>query len=208
MLVVGLTGNYGMGKSAVLALFGKYGAAVLDSDEVVHSLLSEQEVLDKIRRLFGSAVFFEDGTLNRGRLAEIVFREDALRHSLEEILHPLVFRRIDGFLQENYGKCGIAVIEVPLLFEGGYEKRFDRTITVFTDAETALLRLAAVGIGREDADRRLKTQLSIEEKKKRSDYVIDNRADLKTTETHVAAIYKKLVEEVGDGNNQRDRKSH
>ena len=200
MLVIALTGNYGMGKSFVLSLFQRLGAVVLDADEIVRSLLSERKIVEEIRALFGETVLSENGKVNKDSLAELVFRNDTLRHSLEEILHPQVFERIDSFLAAHGKKGMVVIVEVPLLFEREYENRFDRTVTVFTDDETALQRLEAKGIEREKASLRLKTQLPVEEKKRRADFLIDNRGTPQETEAQVKTLYKTLQEEANDGN--------
>jgi len=202
VFVVALTGNYGMGKSAVLSLFEKLGAVVLDSDRMVQVLLNDPKVIHTIKALFGKTVFAENGSLSREKLAEIIFRDDALRHSLEDILHPLLFDRIDTLLAADKRKGMIAIVEVPLLFERGYENRFHRTITVFTDEETALQRLEVKGVDRGKATLRLNAQLPIHEKKKRSDYMIDNRGTPEETEAQVETLYKKLLGEANDGNNK------
>jgi dephospho-CoA kinase len=202
VFVVALTGNYGMGKSAVLSLFEKLGAVVLDSDRMVQVLLNDPKVIHTIKALFGKTVFAENGSLSREKLAEIIFRDDALRHSLEDILHPLLFDRIDTLLAADKRKGMIAIVEVPLLFERGYENRFHRTITVFTDEETALQRLEVKGVDRGKATLRLNAQLPIHEKKKRSDYMIDNRGTPEETEAQVETLYQKLLGEAKDGNNK------
>jgi dephospho-CoA kinase len=202
VFVVALTGNYGMGKSSVLSLFKKLGAVVLDSDRMVQVLLNNPKVIHTIKAHFGKTVLSENGTINRERLAEIIFRDDALRRSLEDILHPLLFDRIDTLLAADKRKGMIAVVEVPLLFERGYENRFHRTITVFTDEETALKRLEVKGVDRGKATLRLNTQLPIDEKKRRSDYMIDNRGTPEETGVQVEMLYKKLVGEANDGNNK------
>lgn len=196
-----------MGKSSVLSLFQRLGAAVLDADEIVRSLLAEKEIVAKIRGLFGETVLTGNGKVNRDRLAELVFRNDALRRSLEEILHPQVFAHIDRFAAAHGKQGRIVIVEVPLVFERGYENRFDGTITVFTDEETAIRRLHAKGIGYEQASLRLKTQLPIEEKKRKADFLIDNRGTHRETEEQVRTLYKKLLEEADDGNHTRTRKS-
>jgi len=191
-----------MGKSSVLSLFEKLGAVVLDSDRMVQVLLNDSKVIHTIKALFGKTVLAENGSLSRERLAEIIFRDDALRRSLEDILHPLLFDRIDTLLAADKRKGMIAIVEVPLLFERGYENRFDRTITVFTDEETALQRLEVKGVDRGKATLRLNTQLPVDEKKKRSDYMIDNRGTPEETEAQVETLYKKLLGEANDGNNK------
>ena len=205
MLLVGLTGNYGMGKSTVLPMFQKLGALILDSDKIVESLLSEKEVLEKIRGVLGDDVFYKNGRLNKKKVADIIFRNKTLRHSLEDILHPLVFGRIYLFTTKKNCKDKIIVIEVPLLFERGYQKSFDKTITVFSQEEKALERLEKNGIKRSDAIQRLKSQLPIEEKMNRSDFIIDNNGMVEETMRQVKKIYNQLVKEKEDGDNNRPR---
>jgi dephospho-CoA kinase len=192
MLVVGLTGNYGMGKSKVLALFAKLGAYTFNSDKIVAALLTEKDVLEKIRRVIGHDVFYKNGSLNKKKVARLIFRDEALRRSLEDILHPLVFERIKDILT-SVDKSSVVIVEVPLLFERGYRKRFDKTITVFTDEETALKRLEKAGVKRTDALLRLQSQLPISEKMKRSDFIIDNSGPIRETTSRAEAIYKTLL---------------
>jgi dephospho-CoA kinase len=205
VLLVGLTGNYGMGKSAVLSVFQKLGALTLDTDKIVSSLLAEKDVLVKIRDILGDAVFHKDGSLNKRKVAEIIFRDEALRHSIEDILHPLVFGKIDLFLKKNVSPCKVAVIEVPLLFERGYQERFDKTITVYCKEEEALARLGKEGINRDDALLRLRSQLPVAEKIRRSHFAIDNNGSIAETERQAEKIYSRLVKEEEDGDNNRSR---
>ena len=199
MLVVGLTGNYGMGKSRILALFAKLGAYTFSSDTIVATLLTEKDVLEKIRRVIGHEVFYKNGSLNKKKVARLIFRDETLRRSLEDILHPLVFERIKDFLKA-VDKSSVVVVEVPLLFERGYRKKFDKTITVFTDEETALKRLEKAGVKRTDALLRLQSQLPIREKMKRSDFIIDNSGSIRETTSRAEAIYKTLLTAAGHGN--------
>jgi dephospho-CoA kinase len=205
MLLVGLTGNYGMGKGTVLPMFRKFGVITIDADKIVESLLEEKSVLGKIRNLLGDRVFDKNGSLNKKKVVDIIFNNNALRHSIENILHPLVFERVKDFLEKMNGKNKVAMIEVPLLFERGYEDRFNRTITVYTKEEIALNRLEKDGVNREEAILRLKAQLPIEEKVKRADYGIDNNGTTEETMEQVEIIYNKLLKEAEDGDNKRSR---
>lgn len=204
MLLVGLTGNYGMGKSTVLSMFEKLGAAILDTDKIVELLLTEKDVLEKIRGLLDNKVFDENGSLNKKKVADLIFKNNKLRYLLENILHPLVFERIEFFLDKISKKDEIILIAVPLLYERGYEERFDRTITVYTQEETALNRLEKDGITKGEAVLRLEAQLPIEEKTRRSDFAIDNNGTIEETMSQVKTIYKKL-REVAYGDNQGSR---
>jgi dephospho-CoA kinase len=205
VLLVGLTGNYGMGKSAILSAFQKLGAITLDTDKIVESLLAEKDVLGKIRNILGDTVFYKDGSLNKREVAGKIFTDEVLRHSIEDILHPLVFGKIDLFLEKNVNACKVVIIEVPLLFERGYEERFDRTITVYCQEETALARLGKEGINREDALLRLRSQLPAAEKIRRSHFAIDNNGSIAETERQAEKIYGRLVKEEEDGDNNRSR---
>jgi len=205
MLLVGLTGNYGMGKSTILSMFKKLGAITLDADSIVKILLTEKDILEKIRGLLGDKVFYKNGSLNKNLVAKLIFKNNKLRHNIEDILHPIVFERINDFLDKIHGQDRVTVIEIPLLYERGYEDRFDRTITVHTKEDIALDRLEKEGIDRKDALLRLKSQLPVEEKVKRSDFIIDNNGTIEDTIAQVEMIYRKLSEEVNDGDNQRSR---
>jgi dephospho-CoA kinase len=201
MLLVALTGNYGMGNSTVLSIVGKLGLDTLDADRIVESLLKEKEILEKIRQLLGDHVFNKNGSLNKKKVADIIFKSSSLRCSLEDILHPLVFERIKDFSDKMNVKNKILVIAAPLIYERGYEDRFNRTIVVHTKKEIALNRLEKNGVPKEEAVLRLKSQLPIEEKVKRADFIIDNNGTIEDTMAQVEMIYKKLLNEAGDGDN-------
>jgi dephospho-CoA kinase len=200
MLLVGLTGNYGTGKSVTLSQFEKLGAITLDSDKIVASLLSEAEVIEKIKALLGSKVFDEDGKPMKKKIADLIFKNDILKGSLEDLLHPLVFKKIEGFLKTIRNHRTVVVIEVPLLFERGYEKRFKKTVTVSAEEKTALHRLEKSGVSRDDVMQRVRSQLPMEVKTKKSDFIIDNNGTLEETMTQVKAIYEKLLGEAHSGN--------
>jgi dephospho-CoA kinase len=198
MLLVGLTGNYGMGKSTVLAMFKKLGAHVIDSDEIVKTLLEEKSVLVKVKEVLGSGMFGSNGFLDKGKVADAIFKNSLLRQSLEDLLHPLVFDRIHSLLGGIKNKHKVIIIEVPLLFERNYEFGFNRTITVHTEEDTALYRLEKKGVNREEALLRTRAQLPINEKLRKSDYSIDNKGSSEETFAQVKEIYKKLLKEARD----------
>ena len=198
MLIVALTGNYGMGKTTALEMFRDLGAATLKTDEVVDTLLKDAGVLKTIKREFGDGVFSGDGDLNREKLSSIVFRDSGMRGRLEKILHPLVFERIEEFLKGLVNKVagkGVVIIEIPLLFEKGYTERFSKNIVVYADEEAALKRLEELGITRDNAMMRLNAQMPIKEKVKRADFVIDNSGPLEHTRAQVIETYHKLLED-------------
>jgi len=194
-----------MGKSTILSMFKKLGAITLDADSIVRILLTEKDILKKIRGLLGDKVFYKNGSLNRDIVAKLIFINNKLRHNIEDILHPIVFERINDFVDKIHEQDRVIVIEIPLLYERGYEDRFDRTITVHTKEDIALDRLEKEGIDKKDALLRLKSQIPVKEKVMRSDFIIDNNGTIEDTMAQVEMIYRILSQEVNDGDNQRAR---
>jgi len=179
-----------MGKSAVLAMFREEGAFTLEADDIVRGLLAQRDVLDKMRALLGDKVFDGKGNLLKEKVSDIIFSDPQIRRRLEDMLHPLVFEEVQRLTK---GIKGIAVVEAPVVFERGYEGRFDKTIVVYTDEETAIRRLEAAGIGRQEALRRLGSQMPAEEKIRRADFAVSNNGTLKETRRQVKDIYRELI---------------
>ena len=194
MIVVGLTGTYGMGKSTVAKMFAASGAVTLDTDEVVREILKDGAVIDEVKKTFGDDIA-EGGTLRKDKLADMVFEDSSLRITLENILHPRVFEAVDRVIAEvaRRGGPSVVVVEAPVLFERGYENRFDKIVTVYASEDVAIARLSEKGIPEDSARRRLRSQLSIERKIRSSDFVVDNGRDRGYTEEQVRKIYKELV---------------
>jgi dephospho-CoA kinase len=198
MIIIGITGNYGMGKSTAAGMFKELGAIIIDADQIVRELLEKQEVISEIKKTFGDGIIQTTNyrnqkiEINRKLLADIVFEHPHLRISLEDILHPRVFEKIDKEINK-LPKDSIVVVEAPVIFERGYQNRFDRIITVFTDEDTAGNRLKEKGVPEEDALKRLKSQFPVQMKISKSDYAIDNSKDLESTRRQVKEIYKAIV---------------
>lgn len=198
MVVIGLTGNYGMGKSTVARMFRELGAVTIDTDAIVKELLNDQSVIFEIKRAFGEDIIQrptcggQKTEINKKMLADIVFQYPHLRISLENILHPRVFKRIDEQLN-NIPDTAIVVVEAPVIFERGYQNRFDKIITVYTSEEIAIERLGEKGISEEEAKKRMSSQFPVDMKIKKSDFAIDNSNDLDNTRRQVEEIYKLIV---------------
>lgn len=194
MIKVGLTGNYGMGKSTVAELFRKLGAYVIDTDKIVDELMNDRDVLDEIKKLFGEDSI-KRNKVDKKFIASVVFENPNMRIYLENILHPRVFERVDREIKNlpSNGEPKIVIIEAPVIFERGYQNRFDIIITVYTSDETAIRRLLKKGVSEEEALKRLKSQFSIEMKKNSADFIINNSGSIKETEKQVEEIYHKLI---------------
>ncbi|MEW6715314.1 MAG: dephospho-CoA kinase [Nitrospirota bacterium] len=200
MPTIGLTGGFGMGKSTVLRLFGKLGAETVDSDEIVHSILKSPATIKKITSVLGERVLKKRGTtvsLDKKRIAEIIFNEPDKRISIEKIIHPKVIREIKSLMKERLKKNPslTVVAEVPLLFEAGYEKDFDKVVVVFCKRDVAIRRLLKKGFSKEDALKRMRAQMPVARKKALADFVIDNNNGIKKTEAQVNRLLNEAAKE-------------
>lgn len=196
MLMAALTGNFGMGKSYVLSLFRELGAVTLESDRIVGMLLKERGVIQNVTEILGDDVVTPEGSLDKEAVARKIFHDREMKDKLEALLHPLVFEKVRDFTKKIKNKDSLVIVEVPLLFEGDYQAGFEKVITVCTSDETALKRLAMVGVSESDALARLRNQFPISEKKVRADYVIDNSGSKEQTKKQVEDVYRLLRREI------------
>lgn len=195
MLVAAITGNYGMGKSSVLSMFGKLGAFTISSDAIVHELLTQPLVIRKVARLIGADVITRSGSLDKMKIADRVFKDCDLRKRLEKILHPLVLREVKRVIRCRRGASDIVIVEIPLLFEGNFQGQFQKIITVYAKQSVAFERLQRRGVSRKDFVSRLKVQMPISLKRKAADFVIDNSFTRRETLRQASKIYSVLLSE-------------
>ncbi|MGC8814259.1 MULTISPECIES: dephospho-CoA kinase [Dictyoglomus] len=181
---IGITGGIGTGKTLVINTLKELGIPVISADEIVRELQRDPYYLEKIRKIFGDKVF-EEGQLNRKKLAEIIFSDDKERKKLENLLHPPVLTEIKKRL-EDFKDKEIVAVEVPLLFEVGIENWFDEIWVVYAPFEIQLERIIKRdNISQEEAIKRIKAQIPIEEKVKKADFVIYNDKDLESTKNQI-----------------------
>lgn len=183
-----------MGKSTAAAILGRWGVAVVDTDDIARAVVAPgQPALDEIREAFGAGMIRGDGTLDRGRLAEAVFGDAEARRRLEGILHP----RIRGVWWERVGewrgrgiRCGVVVI--PLLFETGAEGRFDAVVCVACSPATQRRRLLDRGWSEAHLQRRLSAQMPVETKILRSRFLIWTEPPVAVHEAQWRAVFATL----------------
>lgn len=188
-LVIGLTGGIGVGKSETLAAFDRLGAATISSDAVAHELLDTEEVCELLVERWGEEVA-PGGVVDRDKVAERVFGNPDELAWLESVVHPRVGARIVAWREDAVIEPGIAVVEVPLLFETGMEAAFDATVCVVADEE--LSRKRAEARGQLGLPERSGRQLSPEDKAARATYVIRNDGSLEDLERQVAELVQRL----------------
>jgi len=196
MLKVGLTGSIAVGKSFVLKIFSELGCRVLDADQTAREVvLPGTPGLKAVSEAFGEDILKADGTLNRAKLGTIVFTDELKRLQLNSILHPFIIAAQDKQLREweQRDRNGIAVVDAALMIESGGYSRFDKVIVVHCRPEVQLERLMARdGISREEAGKRIASQMSQEDKKKYADFLIDTSEGFEVTRNLTQEVYVAL----------------
>lgn len=196
MLWMGLTGSIGSGKSTVAQLLRAKGYPVLDADQLARNVIQpgtdgEAKVLEE----FGKTVADDQGHIDRKKVAALVFSSPQKLQKLEGIIHPLVQAQVrqERSALASEGKT-MAFYDVPLLFEKKLESQFDGVVVVHADIETCIQRvMARSSWARKEAEARIRTQLAIEQKIKRSHWVVNNNGHLSDLENEV----EKLIHDIG-----------
>ena len=191
-IAVAITGGIGAGKSEALAAFARHGAATVSSDEIVHHLLREdEEVKAALVERLGNGIVAPDGSIDRGAVAEIVFRDRELLDWLERVLHPRVsaeYLRWREELAKLPNPPQVCVTEVPLLYESGSDGRFDKVVVVTAPRKLREARTQKIlGANRE------KRLLADSEKAKRADFVFVNTGSLEELDAFVAGVMGELT---------------
>ena len=196
MLRVGLTGSIAVGKSFVTSVFGELGCHVLDADQTAREVVMPGAAgLEEVVQTFGKEVLAQDGTLDRERMAAIVFANEEKRLRLNHSLHPIIFARQDEILREweREDPNGIGILDAALMIESGGYKRFDKLIVVHCRPEVQLERLMLRNkLTLAEAQRRIASQMPQEEKQQYADYLIDTSDGFEPTRERVAEVYREL----------------
>jgi dephospho-CoA kinase len=195
MLHVGLTGNVAAGKSTVAALFRRWGATLIDADEIVRELQAPTSpVLAAIAARFGGEVLRADGSLDRAALRARVLGDPAELAALNTIMHPAVAaRRRELVTAARRRGDRIVVSDIPLLFEADDPMAFDAIVLVDAPEPVRQARLADRGLPMGEAERLMAAQQPAAGKRARSDYVIDNVGDLAALEHSARAVWQALL---------------
>jgi dephospho-CoA kinase len=194
LLLVGLTGGIGAGKSTVAELLAARGAVVVDADRVARAVVEPgQPALAKLVERFGDGILDGDGRLDRGALAKVAFADEETRRELEGITHPAINEEFTRRVAEAPGDA-IVVLDVPLLAESEQARKrpYQTVIVVEAPREVRLARLQARGVDRADAEARMSAQAGDEERRKLATYIVDNGGDRPTLERRVEEIWGDL----------------
>jgi dephospho-CoA kinase len=191
---IALTGGIATGKSYVSAKIKEAGVPIVDADVLSREVVAPGTTgLAAVRKRFGPDAVRRDGTMDRVRIAQIVFKDKRARLDLEAIIHPAVQRAIDDFFAQLPKRTPFAVADIPLLFETKREGQFQSVVVVACPREMQLTRLMERSkLSKEDAERRLAAQLPIDQKVKKATHVIRTDGTFEETDAQVAELIKNL----------------
>ncbi|ANF30859.1 dephospho-CoA kinase [Leifsonia xyli] len=196
MQLIGLTGGIASGKSTIASRLASHGAVVVDADRIAREVVEPgRPALAAIAERFGDGVIAPDGTLDRPALGAIVFGDPEALQALNGITHPAVMAESTARFRAagEADPDAIVVYDVPLLVESANEYRFDRVVVAHADAETRIQRLVELrGMDRAEAERRIRSQASDDERLAVADVVIETGGTLDRTLEQVDALWEQL----------------
>ena len=196
MKFIGLTGSIATGKSTVARMFEEFGCYVIDADKLVHEIYKQgEEGYAKVVKAFGNEILDKNKNIDRKKLAQIVLKDKEKLKKLESIVHPIVEKKRNEILNKiaKSKKDAIVIYDVPLLFEKGMQDMFDCVIVVWTDKKTQIKRLIKRNnLSKEEAEKRINLQMSIDKKRELADIVIDNSKSLDYTKKQVLSIIQDI----------------
>lgn len=191
---VGLTGGIGAGKSTVADLFSKRGAVVIRSDELARQVIEPETPGQKqVISRFGIEILNDKGSIDRAKLAQIVFKDDVALKDLENIVHPLVRERTNQLMSEQTSET-IIINEIPLLLEKNMESLFDFLVIVISSEKNRLERLLQRGVSEDQAKARMAKQVDNQARKAAADFLIVNDGNLDQLDADVQKIWQTLQE--------------
>ncbi|MGZ5212613.1 MAG: dephospho-CoA kinase [Actinomycetota bacterium] len=199
MLLVGLTGGIGSGKSTVAALLAERGAVVIDADDLARRAVAfGTDGFDRVVETFGPEIVRPDGEIDRAKLAEIVFTDPARLQELEAIVHPEVARLLAEAIEPHRGTDRVIVYAVPLLAERGLAAGFDVVVVVVADVDRRIERLMRDrGMRVDEVRARVAAQLSDEERARVADVLLDNDGESARLVPQVNRLWTDLVKRAG-----------
>ena len=192
----GLTGGIASGKSTVARMLEELGAKVIDADRVGHEVLRSSNLVHRqVVAQFGPEILRPDGEIDRGRLGSIVFADPEKLRELNAIVHPTLIARVDELAAEFRARnpAAVIVVDAAVIYEAGVADRFRKILVAWCRPEQQIERLMAkTHLSREDALKRVGSQIPSEEKRRRADYVIDCSGSLPETRAQTEALYPEI----------------
>lgn len=195
--IIGLTGGIASGKSTIASFFKDEGIPVIETDQIAKTILQPgSDAFNEVVKHFGEEILLSEGIINRKALGERIFKDEHERDILNQIVHPevriITQSKADVLKKEGHA---IIVIDVPLLFEAGFDQDVDQTLVVSVPKDIQIERLMARdGIEKAYALKKINAQMPLKEKRKRADFVIDNRGSILDTKNQFNEVLKALKE--------------
>jgi dephospho-CoA kinase len=191
-IILGLTGSFGSGKTTVARIFKSSGAKIIDADRIAHrSIKPKGKIYKRIINIFGEDILTKNRTINRNKLADIVFNNKNLLKTLNKIMHPEVTRIIKSKIKTS--KAKVIVLDAPLLIEAGLKNLVDKLIVVKIAKRKQIERIQhKTGLAKLDILKRIKSQISQNVKSRFANFVIDNSGSIKETKKQVETIRRSL----------------
>lgn len=191
MKIIGLTGSIGSGKSTVSRLIREVGIPVICADEIAYQAVEiGTPTYQQITQSFGKKILLPNQELNREKLGELIFQDKEKRELLNSIVHPEVIKKIQKKIKNHQkNKAPLVFLDIPLLYESGMEKICDQVVAVYAPESMMIERIKKRdGLSEQEIKNRITSQMSIEEKKKKADYMIDNSGNLAQTKKQVIKL--------------------
>ncbi len=191
-IILGLTGSFGSGKSTVARIFRSFGAKIIDADKIAHTVIKPRtKVYEKIINNFGKDILKRNKTIDRDKLSKIVFSNKHLVKELNSIVHPEVIRVIKQKIKTSSKR--VIVLDAPLLIEAGLGKIVDKLIVVTVTKEKRIDRICKkTNLSRPDILKRIEAQISLRNKIRLADFVIDNSGTVENTKKQIQVIRRLL----------------
>jgi len=199
MIVIGLTGGIGTGKSEVARIFQELGAVLINADQIGHQAYTlHSEIWQEVVKAFGEEILQPNGEIDRKKLGSIVFADPDQLTRLNQIMHPRMARMVAQQVQELREQgADVVVVEAALLFEAGWDSLVGEVWSTESPEYLVIKRLQSrSGLSQEEAKKRIGSQMSGEERKSRSQVVVDNSGDLIELERVVRSIWDRRVKAI------------
>jgi len=194
VVTLGVTGGLGSGKSTACKFLAEKGAYVLDADLIAKQLMENNpQIRDEIIEAFGNDIY-KDGKLDTQKLAQRAFASEADQRVLNDIVHPRVVDYFQQEVEKMRDKYDLIVLDAPLIFESGFDNRFDHTLLIYTKYKHRLERALRRGnLTREDILRRIELQMPEEDKRELAEFVIENNGTEEQLKSAIEELYDKLT---------------
>jgi len=191
-VILGVTGTFGSGKSTVANMFKSFGAELIDADKIAHRVIRPgSEIYKKIINAFSRSILKKNKTIDRKKIAKVVFKDKKLLQKLNRIIHPEVIKIIEN--QICASTKDIVVLDAPLLIEAGLERLVDKLIVVSIHKKKQIERaLKKASLSEADILKRIKAQIPLKDKIRLADFVIDNSSTIEKTRKQVVSIRRSV----------------